>query len=68
MSIVIDSVSISGMRKADFEQLEEIFNYFERQGVYWGRRDYFDDRQIRIGIWIRGINMLLEHHDTRIKK
>lgn len=67
MATQIDSIAIDGMKKADFEQLEEIFNHFERQGIYWGRKDYFNARQIRLSTWLRGINKTLEDKGTKIK-
>jgi len=66
MATVFDSVSIKGMKKSDLEQLEKIFNDFEREDIYWGRKDYFNQRQIRLGLWIRGINKLLNDNDARI--
>ena len=41
-AIYVDSVSIKGMKRTDFDLLQNIFYDFKEKGVYWGRKDYFD--------------------------
>ncbi len=66
--IQIDDIDITGMKKSDFLQLEEIFDHFEREGVYWGRKDYFDKRQKRLRDWLRHTNLAIQHKGIVIKE
>ena len=68
MATQIDSIDIDGMKKADFEQLEEIFAYFKEKGVYWGRKDYFDARMVRLEGWLSDITLMLNNNDIKIKE
>jgi len=68
MSIVIDSLDITGMKKSDFEQLEEIFLHFKESGIYWGRADYFEQRMARLEQWLDMANEVLGESDVRIKE
>ena len=68
MAIQIDSLDISGMKKADFDQLEEIFLHFKEEGVYWGRKDYHDARMKRLEGWLSDITLFMQNNDVKIKE
>lgn len=55
MATAIDSVSIRGMKYSDFEQLEEMYDHVKEEGVYWGRKDYWDSRIERLDRWFNQI-------------
>ena len=55
------------MKKADFEQLQEIFNHFKEEEIYWGRKDYWDARMDRLETWLLSVNVYLEPTDIMIK-
>lgn len=67
MSIQIDSIDISGMKKADLKQLEEIFLHFKDSEIYWGRLDYFNSRMDRLEQWLSDVNTMLDSNDIVIK-
>ena len=52
MATQIDSVSIEGMKQADFIQLQEMFEYVIGEGISWGREDYWDARNRRLAEWL----------------
>ncbi len=68
MSICIDSLDIRGMKKSDFDQLESIFLHFKEEGIYWGRKDYFDKRMKRIEGWLCDITLFMQNNDIKIKE
>jgi hypothetical protein len=57
MATQIDSVDILGMKHADFAQLLSIFEHVMDEGIYWGRKDYWDDRNKRIEKWLNDVIM-----------
>ena len=67
MATVLDSLNIKGMKKTDFEQMEEIFLHFKDLGIYWGRKEYFDNRMVRLEGWLSDINLELQNNDVKIK-
>ena len=67
MATTIDSLDITGMKKADFDQLESIFHHFKEEGIYWGRKDYFDARMVRLEGWLSDITLTLQNNDYKIK-
>lgn len=56
---IIDIISIAGMKQTDFMQLQEIFNHMMEDGTYWGRKDYWDERNKRLAKWLEEVNQLL---------
>ena len=68
MSDVVDSLDITGMKKSDFEQLEEIFYHFKQEEIYWGRKDYWDKRMVRLEQWLSDSVLTLINNDTVIKE
>ena len=48
MSIGIEDISIKGMKKADFRQLEAYIEHIEEEGIYWGNKEHFYKRHERI--------------------
>ena len=64
--ILEDSVSITGMKRMDFIQLEEIFNHVMEEDVRWDRKDYWDARNKRIKEWLTNTNLRLL--DCKIKE
>ena len=68
MSNVIDCLDIKGMKKADFYQLEEIFLHFKEEGIYYGRKDYFDARMIRLERWLSDVTLELQNSSNIIKE
>ena len=55
MANVIDSISIKGMKHSDFAQLSEIFHHHKEDGTYWGRKDYWDERMVRLTKWLDAV-------------
>ena len=53
---IVDSVSIINMKQTDFIQLREMFEYVMKDGIRWGRKDWWDDRNKRISDWLDKIN------------
>ena len=52
MANQISDVSIVGMKQSDFIQLKEMFDHMMEDGTYWGRKDYWDDRNERLSQWL----------------
>lgn len=68
MSTQLDSVSICGMRPADFRQLETYISHIEEEGVYWGNKDQFFKRHKRLKDWVEGICERVYDRDYVIAK
>lgn len=52
MASVIDNVSIKGMKHTDFEQLNQILLDSIEEGCYYGRKDWYEQRNKRLLIWL----------------
>jgi len=68
MADVIDCLDIKGMKKSDFYQLEEIFLHFKEEGIYYGRKDYFDARMVRLERWLTDVTLELQNSSNIIKE
>ena len=62
----IDSLDITGMKKADFDQLYTMYLEARNDGIYYGRKDYWDKRIDRLDNWFRRIAGQIE--DVKIKE
>jgi len=56
MANITNEISIKGLKHIDLLQLEEIFHHFKDEGIYYGRKDYFDARMGRLEAWLRKTN------------
>jgi hypothetical protein len=52
MSIVLDSVSIRGLRATHFEQLQIYLEWAEEEGTYYGNQEQFSKRHEEIKKWL----------------
>ena len=68
MSTVIDSLPIHGMKSEDFNQLLEYLYAREREGWYYGRKDYFDARHERLKDWLEYWVEVLHKEGVKIPK
>jgi len=66
MATQIDSLNINGMKQTDFMQLQNIFLNAIEDGSYYGRKDWWDERNSRLEKWLNEVNELLI--DVKIKK
>lgn len=63
---VIDSLSIRGMKKSDFERLYTIFEEAQEEGYYFGRKDYWDASMKRLEKWL--FESIVDLNDVKIKE
>ena len=68
MTILLESIDISGMSPADFRQLERYMSHIEEEGVYWGNKEQFMKRHKRLKDWINGITERAYSSDYTIPK
>ena len=68
MALYTRELDISCMKKSDFKQLEEIFDYVVQEEVYWGNKRYFDQRNQRIKSWLEQVNKRLEGEEIGCPK
>lgn len=68
MSSIIDSIDITGLRPAHFEQLKTYINWAERRGDYCGNRKQFIHRHADLRRWIDRSLELIESDNVKIKQ
>ena len=68
MAIVIDSISIKGLRLAHFLQLKEYAEAREMEGWYIGRKDYYEKRHQEISEWLEEVIDLLKSEGVIVPK
>ena len=68
MSIVIESISIQGLRKTHFDQMLAYIHWAEDRGVYYGQKDQFMRRHEDIKKWMESVVEYLDNPDFRIAK
>jgi len=52
---VVDVVSVVGMSRQDFIQLNFYIDEMAKSEVYYGRRDYFVKRHHKLKVWVEQI-------------
>ncbi len=62
---MIDSVSVKGMKKADFIQLQDMFKEIYDSGMYWGNHKYWQQSNIRLIKWLHEINEQLKEEEIK---
>ena len=55
MATVFSDVSIKGLRKTHFEQLQSYLEWAEHEGCYYGNKEQFDKRHVEIKKWLNDI-------------
>uniref|UniRef100_A0A6M3JE78 Uncharacterized protein n=1 Tax=viral metagenome TaxID=1070528 RepID=A0A6M3JE78_9ZZZZ len=68
MAIVIDSVSIKGLRKTHFSQLLAYMECWDIHGGYYGNKEQFQKRHDEIGKWVSEILYTLSEDGVVIPK
>lgn len=66
MSITINSLDITGMKKADFIQLQQIFNHIMEEDIRWDREDYWNSRNERLSKWLNKVVERICDNDIKI--
>ena len=67
MASMIDNLDITGMKKSDFIQLEEMFNYVLNEDIRWDRSDYWNARNERLKTWFEYVLEIMYDNDIKIK-
>ena len=68
MAIVMDTVSIKGLRATHFEQLFHLLKRNERDGEYYGNRAQYDKRHAELKEWLESLIDLAREPDVIIPK
>jgi len=68
MAIVFDNVSITGLRATHFEQLIELLEEREEEGIYYGNKEQYMKRHKEIKAWLSGIVLTARDSDFKIPK
>lgn len=68
MAILLDRVSIRGLRATHFEQLMNLLKEREEDGSYYGNKEQYMKRQAEVKAWLDGIIEMARDSDFRIPK
>lgn len=53
MATVFDEINIRGLRKTHLEQLYSYLEWAERDGTYYGNKEQFIKRHIKLKRWLK---------------
>jgi len=56
-------IEIEGLRKTHYQHLKDVLNHITEEGVYWGRKDYFDKRTMDLNIVLDNIIQVFEENE-----
>lgn len=68
MSNVIDSISIEGLRRSHFTQLQSYLEERDIEKWYYGDRKQFERRHQELLDWLESVIVYLSQEGVRIKK